>query len=249
MQKKLIGFFLSGIILVSANAQERSFESWAVGINAGLYGVGVQGATSINPHLKLRTGFDYIDYTHDDAITFDATADHPEGYEMTVEGEISEVRLTFPNFKVLLDYYPVKNSIFSFTGGFYLGANSTKANGLIKNYQELEQLLGQKPEYRFEDIVISPDDDGSFDGKLRMGNSIKPYFGMGLGRTIPKNRVGFRFELGLVYQGKYQLESRNVKDEGQEWIDRMAEELDLPFSQNTLKWWPMMNFSLSYRIK
>ncbi|MBK5195089.1 MAG: hypothetical protein JJE08_03525 [Proteiniphilum sp.] len=249
MQKKLIGFFLSGIILVSAKAQEGSFESWAVGINAGLYGVGVQGATSLNPHLKLRTGFDYISYTHDDAITFEATADHPEGYDVTVEGEISEVSLIFPNFKVLLDYYPVKNSIFSLTGGFYLGANRTKANGLIRNYQELEQQLGEKPEYKYEDIVISPNDDGSFDGKLLMGNSIKPYFGIGLGRTIPKNRVGFRFELGMVYQGKYVLESRNVNEEGQEWIDRMAEEMELPFSQNILKLWPMMNFSLSYRIK
>jgi len=53
----------------------------------------------------------------------------------------------------------------------------------------------------------------------------------------------------MVYQGKYVLESRNVNEEGQEWIDRMAEEMELPFSQNILKLWPMMNFSLSYRIK
>jgi len=247
MQKIVVGFLLSVIVLF-VKAQDNPFKTWAAGINAGLYGIGIQGATSVHPHLKLRSGIDFFSYTQVEAITFDATAEHPQGGEIVVEGEITEARVNFSNFKVLLDYYPMKNSIFSLTGGFYLGTNSTKGNGLIKNYQELEQQLGEKPELRYEDIVISPNDDGSFDGKLCMGNSIKPYIGIGLGRTIPINRVGFRFELGLVYQGNYELESRNVNEAGQEWVDSMAEELKLPVSQSSLNWWPMLNFSLSYRI-
>lgn len=247
MQKIVMCFLFTGIFF-SAKAQDKPFDTWAAGINAGLYGIGIQGATSIHPHLKLRSGIDFFTYSHDEAITFDATADHPGGGEIVVEGEITEASVNFSNFKILLDYYPMENSIFSLTAGFYLGTNSTNANGLIKNYQELKQQLGEKPELRYEDIVISPRDDGSFDGKLHMGNGIKPYFGIGLGRTIPITRVGFRFELGLVYQGNYELESGNVNEAGQAWVDRMAEELELPVSQSTLNWWPMVNFSLSYRI-
>jgi hypothetical protein len=111
--------------------------------------------------------------------------------------------------------------------------------------------LGENPELQFEDtdIVITPNDDGSFYGKLDMGNAIKPYFGIGLGRTIPRNRVGFKFELGMVYQGKYVLSSPNLKDGGKNFVSEMTDELDLPVSESILNWWPMMNFSLTYRIR
>ena len=125
--------------------------------------------------------------------------------------------------------------------------NNTK--GLIKNYRELTAALGEKPELHYEDIVITPDDDGSFDGKLHMGNTLKPYFGIGLGRTIPQNRVGFKFELGIVFQGKYALSSHNLNEAGHNWLNKMTEELDLPVSEKALNWWPMLNFSLTYRIR
>ena len=82
-----------------------------------------------------------------------------------------------------------------------------------------------------------------------MGNSLKPYIGLALGRTIPHNRVGFKFELGMVYQGKYQLESDNLNEEGRDWVNRMADELELPVSQETLNWWPMLNLSVTVRIR
>ena len=83
---------------------------------------------------------------------------------------------------------------------------------MIDGYESLVATLGDKPVLRYEDIVITPNDDGSFDGKLVMGNTIKPYLGIGIGRTIPKNRVGVRFELGMVYQGKYSLSSPNINE-------------------------------------
>lgn len=247
-QKFQIAFLLSAVSIISMNAQEYPFQKWSVGINAGLYGVGAQAATSLHPHLRLRAGFDYLTYTHKEAFTFDTTVEPPVGNTMTVEGEVSEAGITFPNFKVLLDYYPMRNGIFCLTGGLYLGENSISANGLIRNYEQLKEQLGENPEFAYEDIVIRPNNDGTFEGKLLMGNSIKPYIGIGLGRTIPNNRVGFKFELGMVYQGKYRLESKNVNEKGEEWFDSFAEEQDLPVSQNTLYWWPMLNLSLTCRI-
>jgi len=130
-----------------------------------------------------------------------------------------------------------------------VGANRASTNGLIQNYREISETLGEELELRYEDIVITPNDDGSFDGKLDMGNSIKPYFGIGLGRTIPRNRIGFTFELGLVYQGKYTLSSPNLNKAGYNWVNEMSDELDIPVSEGTLNWWPMINLSLTYRIR
>jgi len=247
-QKKVISLFLSGMFIVSMTAQEGPFQKWAAGINAGLYGAGVQAATSLNSNLRLRAGFDYFSYTHKKAVTFDTRVEPVEGYEMTVEGEISDASITFPNFKALLDYYPMENGIFCLTGGLYLGANSISAEGSIKDYQQMAALLGENPEFEYEDIIIRPNSDGSFDAKIHLGNSFKPYLGLGLGRTIPINRIGFKFELGVVYQGRYELESQNVFEAGQKWRESLAEELDLPLSQNTLQWWPMMNLSLTCLI-
>jgi len=242
-----LSFFLAGIVVFSANAQHSLFENWSAGINAGLYGIGVQGATSLSPHFKLRAGFDYFTYSHDEAIEFDVTVEQA-GYETNAEAELTHTEVTFPNFKTLVDYYPMKNGIFCFTGGFYFGANKASTNGLIKDYDELSAQLGENPEFRYEDIVFTPNDDGSFSGQLDMGDAIKPYLGIGLGRTIPHNRVGFKFELGVVYQGKYDLNSPNLKEPVDNVVHTIAKDLDLPVPESIFNWWPMMNFSLTVRI-
>ena len=242
--------------ILTLQAQDRAFTRWSAGINGGLYGAGLQAATNLSPHLRLRTGFDYFSYNQQNVASFDADFEgyeEFEGFNATLEADITEASVTFPNFKLLLDIYPMRNGIFCFTTGFYIGSNKVEADGLIHRYDELVRLsqeMGRgKPSLEYEDIVFSPDDDGSFNGLLTMGSSFKPYIGLGLGRTIPKNRVGVKFELGMVYQGKFELDSRNVNDAGQDWVDRMADELELPVSQQTLNWWPMLNLSVTVRIR
>lgn len=47
--------------------------------------------------------------------------------------------------------------------------------------------------------------DGEMNGSFEMGGAFKPYFGIGIGRSLPKKRLGFMFELGVLYQGDYKL--------------------------------------------
>ncbi len=260
MKTKFKVLFLSGILLLSssynANAQEDSphrggfLKNWAVGVDAGLYGYGGYVATSLLPNLKARIGFEYLGYTLKDAIEFDADAIYvdPQGnthdFEQSITGELTDTKLKFPNFKALFDFYPVKDGIFSLTAGFYVGNNDIKTNGMINDYASYPE----HPDFEFEDIIISPNADGSFNARIKMGNTFKPYFGIGLGRTISKSRVGFRFDLGVVYQGEYKIESDNVI-QGIDTLNDKAADFDLPFSKDLLKLWPMINFSLSYRIK
>lgn len=247
IKKSISLFLLLSIIVFKGNAQYIPFDSWGVGVNAGLYGFGVQGATTLSPNFKLRVGVDYFSYTDRESGEFDIDVIFRE-YEVTTQARLSDTKITFPNFKAMVDYYPVANSIFSITGGFYFGNNRASTNGLIDGYEALVETLGAKPVLRYEDVVITPNDDGSFDGKLVMGNTVKPYLGIGIGRTIPRNRVGVKFELGMVYQGEYSLSSPNINEAGNAWFDRLTDELDLPFSESLLKWWPMLNLSLTYRI-
>ncbi|MDD2314567.1 MAG: hypothetical protein WCR50_02765 [Proteiniphilum sp.] len=248
MKKIFVSIMMFVLISLSGKAQEGAFESWSAGINAGLYGAGIQGATSLSSHFKLRAGFDYFTYNQQDVAEFEVDVEYSET-QQTATAELTDLEVTLPNFKVLVDYYPMKNGIFCLTGGVYFGNNKASTNGLIRDYQELSEQLGESPYLRYEDIVITPNDDGSFFGELGMGNGIKPYIGIGLGRTIPHNRVGFKFELGMVYQGKYTLTSPNMNEAGNDWLDGFIDEMELPVSESILNWWPMLNLSLTYRIR
>lgn len=249
MIKKLILLLVGSVFVLSSNAQGGMFENWAVGVNAGLYGVGVQGATSLTPNLKLRAGFDFLTFKYSKAIDFDAPVINSNSMDYEMTGELSDLKLKFPNVKVLVDYYPMENGVFCLTAGFYFGKNKIDANGMINKYDEVKAAVqNEHPQFEFEDVVIQPNTDGSFGASLKMGNAIKPYVGIGLGRTIANSRVGFKFELGMVYQGKYKIESPNIV-EGVSKLNDMAADLDLPVSKSLLNWWPMLNFALSYRIK
>lgn len=248
MKKIFVSIMMFVLISLSGKAQEGAFESWSAGINAGLYGAGIQGATSLSSHFKLRAGFDYFTYNQQDVAEFEVDVEYSET-QQTATAELTDLVVTLPNFKVLVDYYPMKNGIFCLTGGVYFGNNKASTNGLIRDYQGLSEQLGESPYLRYEDIVITPNDDGSFFGELGMGNGIKPYIGIGLGRTIPHNRVGFKFELGMVYQGKYTLTSPNMNEAGNDWLDGFIDEMELPVSESILNWWPMLNLSLTYRIR
>ena len=247
MRKKLVILFLSGVLAISAYAQGGFLENWAIGLNAGLYGYGIQGATSLTPHLKARLGFDYMSYSHNKAIEFDADAMNRGQYmDYSIPGEFSKTKLNFSNIKAMIDYYPRKTGIFCFTAGFYVGGNKITVDGEATNYK---QYLPDKPQISFDEILVQPDDNGHFDAKVKLGNSIiKPYFGLGLGRTIPKSRLGFKFELGVVYQGDFEIESDYASPEAMTNTTNSFIS-DLSVSKDLLKLWPMLNFSLTYRIR
>lgn len=247
-RKSILFFIILCTFVVRGSAQYSLFDSWSVGVNAGLYGFGVQGATSLSPNFRLRAGVDYFTYTDKEAREFDVSVQY-SGYQANTQARLRDTKITFPNFKTMVDFYPMSTAVFSITAGFYFGNNNASTNGMIDGYKELVELLGDKPELRYEDIVIIPDNDGSFGGKLEMGNRVKPYIGIGIGRTIPKNRVGFKFDLGMIYQGEYSISSRNINESGKEWFNELTKELDLPFSERLLNWWPMINLSLTYRIR
>jgi hypothetical protein len=249
MRQKLMTLFLCGIMVISAKAQGGMFENWSVGVNAGLYGLGIQGATSLSPNFKARVGFDYLKLSYNDGISFDAPIINAQNRDISLSGELSGAELKFPNFKAMVDFYPVKNGIFCITAGFYVGNNKITTNGKVDDYQNLMNEIGKHPEFDMEGTIIKPNNDGSFDANIKLGETFKPYVGLGLGRTIPNSRVGFKFELGVVYQGKISVDSDNVSDSGLAKVNDMASDFDLPVSKNVLKLWPMLNFTLSYRIK
>ncbi len=57
--------------------------------------------------------------------------------------------------------------------------------------------------------TIAPNSDGSAEAQLKV-NAVRPYVGLGVGRAIPRGRVGFRAEAGAIFHGKPSIASPNI---------------------------------------
>jgi hypothetical protein len=244
----------SFVFFVSNIQAQRAFENWAVGIDGGTYGPGVHLATSLSSHFKLRAGVNVLPYTYNGNFDWDVTGfleKSPETRNIDMSVNINRPKVNFTNFKAIVDYYPMENGIFSLSLGLYAGNNTVSISSKIDKYQDLiASHGGEYPVFKLFDMAIKPKSDGSFSGKIKPKNVAKPYFGLGLGRTIANSRVGFRFELGAIYQGEYKFESNDVSGSRQaiqSEFDKLLKDKGIPKWATTF--WPVLNFSLSYRFK
>jgi hypothetical protein len=226
----------------SATAQQEAyegglFENFGVGVKAGTYGFGLDFNTSLHPNIKARAGFSYFKFGHNIGMDMNVTPMEASQYGVEAKASIDKVTFGMIHGNLLFDFFPMRSGIFHFTAGLLLGSSEITTYGNVP----LDLLGG----FGLEDFAIRPNPDGSFDASLRMGNFVKPYLGIGLGRTITKRRVGFKFELGLVYQGGFKVESDYIDNS---LTGRANEEVELELP-STAKFWPIMQLTLSYRIK
>lgn len=71
--------------------------------------------------------------------------------------------------------------------------------GLLFGTSSILKVSGQTDE-RIEvgDIIIEPGADGRVEAALKT-NAVKPYVGLGFGRSVAHSRVGVKFELGAMF--------------------------------------------------
>lgn len=213
-------------------------KNFGVGIKASTDGVGVDFSTSLHPNIKARLGFNYLGYNYRPSdLTVD---DSRDGFGTDHVLTLDELKLSLPNVNLLVDFFPMRSGIFHFTVGLFVGQNKISAHGHLPPGVTSFLLSGE--------YGLTPNLDGTVSASLKIGNVVKPYFGFGLGRTITKRRVGFKFELGVIYQGKnLKFASPNLDDS----IVTVVNDDDdiLADAENLLQFWPVMSFTLSYRIK
>lgn len=140
----------------------------------------------------------------------------------------ASAKLNMSNVKLMFEYYPGKKSSFHITAGLFLGnpafANiGVTATKLWSEYQVKQQEVASlKTKYPGADIPTLPNSinynvdgksygitDGSAGVDLTIAK-VKPYLGVGFGRSIPKTRVGFQGEIGAWYHGKAGIKSVNT---------------------------------------
>lgn len=237
---------------VNAPYTENLFEHFAFSLRASTLGAGVEVATTISKNIKLRAGFTAFDYSHNFTINLDDDA-----IKEAVVGKYNpdyKVKGKFQlyNAHVLVDFHPLRNGIFHFTGGIFYGNNTIKANGHLvdpktNNDVVLDPTYTKWPTINFADYQLQVDGSGKLNGEIIIGNRFKPYGGIGLGRSIPRSRFGIMFELGVMYQGNITMKQNGVElSKANDLADSFVDSKDYT---NWVKWMPMVNLQLIYRFK
>jgi len=200
------------VFSVPTNAQETEikefgiFDHLAAGISLGTDGIGVDLAAPITDAFAIRAGISFwpsFSHTHN----FELRENDPQ-----IKDNV-DVKGTLNMFdgKLLADYYPINNSTFHITAGFFVGTsnviNAKNTSMFIKDPADYGRLGLKVGDYR-----ITTDKQGyaKAEGKV---NCFKPYLGIGFGRSIPKkNRFAVSFDMGVKFWGKPGI-GANVKDD------------------------------------
>ncbi len=193
----------------------------ALSANYGTYAFGIELHTKPADNLGLRIGM------YDGKFAGNYVTNLQQN-NILVEGEVN---LSMVNF--LLDFFPVKNSLFRITSGFAINNNWY--------YAKISPINSQK----FGLIVHSPERLGNIEFVAK-GNKIAPYIGIGFGNSVPKYKLGLGIDLGLFYQNR-----PNFIIIGNGSFKPSANEENTYIMNNAFKsfaFFPFFNFSVKYRL-
>lgn len=155
---------------------------WGIGINFSSNGIGGELSKELTKNKKLtgRVSFSYLPYSMDNI-----------SYDFSQTKLIAKADITLGAIGAYLDWHPFGNS-FKITGGAVYMLTQVKGNAYVRD------------SVKQGEITIPPNSVG----KISVGIEtlpIAPYLGIGFGRAVPKNRVGFGVEMGTYYIGSPKL--------------------------------------------
>lgn len=265
--KSMIVGVMALLSVTSVSAQEKKANLFGlgnrvgIGVGVGTEGIGFDVAVPLTQYVQVRAGlniFPNIKFheTTDVEYQYDVNADYNgttiNGGNYTIQDEVrldAKFGRTYGDLK--FDCYPFGNrASFFVTAGFSFGGGDLMT---IKGHSDEVQNLQQEAKHygvTIGDYEIPFDENGDIKGGVEVKN-FRPYLGLGFGRLIPKNRVGFRFEIGAQFQGKpkvyYYDDGKKVYKKIENLVDDESKD-DVAKVMDWLKIYPVLKFSIRGRI-
>ncbi|MCQ2131065.1 MAG: hypothetical protein MJY94_06735 [Bacteroidales bacterium] len=174
------------------------------------------------------------------------------------------IKLDMGALKAMCEYYPSANSSFHFVLGAVIGTGDfisadlytdasfwssykglqSEVNALNAKYQELANY--GYTSYTVDELkanldgktyaVKEKDGRGHIDASVNVLKA-RPYFGIGIGRSVPKHRVSAQFDLGAWYHGAPELASNSTVA-----YDASAKTIDFDLSKiKNVKFFPQVS--------
>jgi len=222
MRKILLSLaMLTAVFSTTAQAQTPEaglFNHLTVGLEAGTSGIGLDLATCIGPHFQVRAGYNFLpEIKIPSHVNFsfrdeEKIRQFEDLYTVSIPRKVDiDIAASIGEGKLLLDFYPVKESIFRITAGFFIGKEELVS---IENTGESESIMrmihtwnnssyvAMNPSYRLGvtagEYYFEPDADGIIQAQIKT-SAFKPYLGIGLGKMLTKSRVGVNLDMGVKF--------------------------------------------------
>lgn len=218
-----------------------------IGVGAGTEGIGVDVSTCLSKYFGIRAGLNFMpDINIKTDVDIEPNTENlpplsDEESTLNVKGSLKRT-----TFDLKFDCYPTGGSFFV-TAGFSVGGDKlvqvTGHSDYIQNNLNLAKNYG----IQIGDYNIPFDENGDVNGGLKV-NNFRPYLGLGFGRLIPKNRIGFRFEMGVQFHGKPKVYADGVDTD--DLLNQLDDEVsdDITNIMNDFKVWPVVKLSFRGRI-
>jgi len=270
MKKTLLCLVAAFVAMTSTHAQvdSRLFNHLAIGLNVGTTGIGADLAVPCTKFVEIQAGFSIMP-----KITY-STNIHPNLSQYTdIASGVNSLGLTdipirgklnMVNGKVLINVYPFPQKGFHITAGAYFGKGTVvevyntidgqlavinKANEAIEKYNEFAESKDMNPQeqigVKLGDYLLTPDENGNARATLKT-NGFKPYVGLGFGRAVPKRRLNFKFDLGVMFWGSPDVIDHNNVSLTKQDLDGKDGGAFRIISK--VKVYPVLNFRLAGRI-
>ena len=206
MKKLIISGLAMFMSLTSVMAQEETgignHLGWGVGF--GTEGFNASIATDMTQYAELEFGVNWAPgfarTESGDAFYFKEDNKRHGVGDMDIKAKVNRATLDF------------KGSIYPFAANENFASDLFVALGVSFAGKEIASLEGtlnategaDKQKYVRAGKYLLPLDGNKADASARV-NSVRPYVGLGYGRLVPKNNLGFRVELGCQFNGKIKL--------------------------------------------
>lgn len=214
-------FILTGLAMImsltSVMAQEETGVAnhlgWGVGFGTEGFNVGI--ATDMTKYAELEFGVNWMpgisrtesgDAFH--IVNKDGAPHRQNIGEMDVKAKMNRATLDF------------KGSVYPFAANENFSSDLFVSLGISFASKELASIEGtltstsssDDQKYVRAGKYMLPLNGNEADGSARV-NSVRPYFGLGYGRLVPKNDWGFRVELGCQLNGKVKIYDNKTDQE------------------------------------
>lgn len=216
------------LIPFSGGAQEKAPLSFGLYTTLGApEGLTIGGSVCFMPELSLRAGLGLMPSLHYssrvDVDKLNAFAFYAQKLEDPVDLDV-KMKSSWVRGQLLLDYHPFKNP-FRVTAGLFLGRYQARGSVQLvdhKTGKSVAEEMRKKgvlsmPLIRLEEngetlVALQPDEDASINASVASPSWVQPYIGVGYGFAVPRSRVSFFGDLGVLYNGSFKFSSPNLKE-------------------------------------
>jgi hypothetical protein len=221
----------STLFTLSAQEKTKPFSHLGVGVGFGTAGLDIDFSTPLNDYFVLRAGLSTLPLGYStsfdlnyDVAEMDALIQSnsslrnklsSQGLPTSTSAINQEIKMSADlgllNGKILVDIHPFQNSGFHLTLGAYIGSDRllTIKGTLPEQNRSFINLLNSyisNPDDHYTSSITLGDYqiNATAGGSVEVGIQnavIKPYAGLGFGRSIPRSRIGVQFEMGAYFHG------------------------------------------------